>query len=83
MPGAIAIDSRPMQEAAARCRQACGGKPPVGPQQLLQLPYPAGEQPGQNGLLGYVLLLPPGWLTIHDPSAQCAACSWLHHTLQC
>ena len=83
MPGAIAIDSRPMQEAAARCRQACGGTPPLGPQQLLQLPYPAGELLGRNGLLGYVLLFSLGWLNTHDPSAQCAARGLVHHILQC
>ena len=53
MPGGIALDSKPVLAAAARCQNSCDGSP-QGPQGWLQLPLPDGECVGANGLLGYI-----------------------------
>lgn len=54
MPGGIALDSKPVLAAADRCQSSCDGAP-EGPQGWLQLPFPAGECVGANGLLGCII----------------------------
>ncbi|KAL0024570.1 hypothetical protein WJX79_009165 [Trebouxia sp. C0005] len=54
MPGGIALDSKPVLAAADRCQSSCDGAP-EGPQGWLQLPFPAGECVGANGLLGHAI----------------------------
>ncbi|DBB11643.1 TPA: hypothetical protein ACH3X3_007026 [Trebouxia sp. C0006] len=54
MPGGIALDSKPVLAAAARCQTSCDGLP-QGPQGWLQLPFPDGERVGANGLLGHAI----------------------------
>ncbi len=58
MPGGIALDSKPVLAAAARCQSSCDGSP-QGAQGWLQLLFPDGERVGANGLLGYTIAVKP------------------------